>query len=246
MTDLNDDALFLAHGFGLVSDEFTDTSEEATNAMQDRINALLALIAGIGAAATAEDRLREAREAAVLHVEDVMTTRLVQAFITGGDAAVDIQRQTNAALLVEFEAQRGGIEAITGDIADFTFDMWLSIKDGAAQAAKVVEDEMARLTQSVVSAFTQAASGNLAGAIGSFGKVLGPENVDKLPGVTAILAALASGNVPVAEANNLLQTLLGVSGASFSPVITVKIGEQELHDIVVESITEADTVGALA
>ena len=41
-----------------------------------------------------------------------MTTRLVAAFIEGGDEAVAVQRLSNAALLKEFEAKRDGIEAL--------------------------------------------------------------------------------------------------------------------------------------
>lgn len=237
-TDPNDDPFF---GLGVIGDALDEIDPE----LQAFRDSLLALIDTNDEAARAEDALRRAREDAVNHVEDVMTTRLVAAFIEGGDAAVAVQRETNAALLLEFEALRPGIEMLTGDIADFTFDMFLSMKDAAEKTAKAVEDEMARLTQSVVSTFAQAAGGNLAGAIGSAGQILGQEGIGQLPGVTALLSALASGEIPVGELNNILQTLLGVAGAPFQPVVMVQIGDETLQDVVVTSLTDAEAAGVL-
>ena len=234
------DAEFL--NFGELMKAGAEGTEEIDPALQAYIDRLTALLGTSDEATAAEERLTQARQDAVTHVEDVMTTRLVAAFIEGGDAAVAVQRQTNAQMLAEFEALRPGIEALTGDIADFTFDMFLSMKTAAEQTAKAVDDEMARLTQSVVNAFAQAAGGNLVGAIGSAGQIFDP---GQIAAIAQLFAALAAGEISIDEANNILQTLLGIAGAPFQPVVNVQIGEESVQDIVVTSFTDAQAAGVL-
>ena len=90
------------------------------------------------AAEKAEASLARARENATQHVEDVMTTRLVEAFITGGDAAVAAVRSENDALLAEFNGMLPQFKALGLEIPETALDMFINIKDGAKKAAAEV------------------------------------------------------------------------------------------------------------
>ncbi len=100
-------------------------------AMADLLTQMDAGTGTISDAARAEEALRLSREAAIQSIEDTLTTRLVEAFIKGGDDAVEAMRGVNAALLAEFEQLTPGIEAISGDISAFYFGLFLSMREAA-------------------------------------------------------------------------------------------------------------------
>tara|TARA_R110000824_G_scaffold68237_8_gene176645 strand:+ start:1576 stop:3897 length:2322 start_codon:yes stop_codon:yes gene_type:complete len=160
---------------GLVDGEIGDAFDDLLTVMNDNgpsardtADALAALLTESDGltkaaedAARAEAILKQARENAVSHIEDTMTTRLVAAFIEGGDEAVAVQRLSNAALLKEFEAKRDGIEALTGDIADFTFDMWLGMRDASQTKAAEIKAIFEGMLTSAGQLVAQAAGGSL-------------------------------------------------------------------------------------
>lgn len=99
----------------------------------------------------AEKALAQARENAAQHVEDVMTTRVVEAYIKGGDAAVAAVRTENESLLAEFNGMLPQFKALGLEIPATAIDMFLTIRDGAKQAAAEVVRAFDQLRYGLVS-----------------------------------------------------------------------------------------------
>ena len=110
----------------------------AASGMTDEIKALLAAMDDgahkMSDAERAEKALAEARKQAAEHVEDVMTRRLVEAYITGGDAQVEIVRTQNEAMLAEFTKSLDTYKALGLEIPNTAIDMFLTIKDAGKKA----------------------------------------------------------------------------------------------------------------
>ena len=101
-----------------------------------RLNALF------GDGAKAADKYADALKDAQEHVEDVMTSRLVEAFIKGGDAQVAVVRGKNAELLAEFAGMMPQLKALGLEIPETAIDMLIAIREGALAEAKKALDAL--------------------------------------------------------------------------------------------------------